>query len=80
MALEQESARSEGRKPNLRDEPLISTEQLSELSGWAMMPKGLVVYFDFPHVIAVFDRTFIPYSVLNEYLKPSGPAARIHKI
>jgi hypothetical protein len=79
-AMEQEEARREGRKPNPRDEPIISTEQLSELSGWAMTPKGLVVYFDFPHVIAVFDRTFIPYSVVNEYLKPDGPAARIHKL
>ena len=79
VALEQESARSEGRKPNQRDAPIISTEQLSELSGWAMTPKGLVVYFDFPHVIAVFDRTFIPYKVVNDYLKPNGPAGRIQK-
>ena len=75
-ALEQESARSGGRKPNQRDEPIVSTDQLSELSGWAITPKGLVVYFDFPHVIAFFDRTFIPYSVLSEHLKPNGPAAR----
>jgi hypothetical protein len=75
-ALEQESALSEGRKANQRDEPIVSTEQLSELSGWAMTPKGLVVYFDFPHVIAFFDRTVIPYNVVNEHFKPSGPAAR----
>jgi hypothetical protein len=79
-AIEQESARNEGRKPNPRDQSIVSMEQLSELSGWAMTPKGLVVYFDFPHVMAVFDRTFIPYSVVNEYLKPDGPAARIHKL
>jgi hypothetical protein len=72
-ALEEESARSEGRKPKQRDEPLVSEEQLAELSGWALTPKGLVVYFDFPHVMAFFDRTFIPYSVVNEYLKPNGP-------
>jgi hypothetical protein len=75
-ALEQESARSEGRKPNQRDEPIVSMEQLSEISGWAMTPKGLVVYFDFPHVIAYFDRTLIPYSVVNEHFKPNGPATR----
>ena len=80
VAIEQEEARSEGRKPNQRDEPPISMEQLSELSGWAMTPKGLVVYFDFAHVMAVFDKTFVPYSVVNEYLKPNGPAARIHKL
>lgn len=77
--IEQEDARREGRKPNQRDEPIVSMEQLSELSGWAMTPKGLVVYFDFPHVMAVFDKTFVPYSVINEYLKPSGPAARFQK-
>lgn len=75
-AIEQDEARREGRAPKQREESLVSVEQLSELSGWAMTPKGLVVYFDFPHVMAVFDRTFIPYSVVNEYLKPSGPAAR----
>lgn len=75
-ALEQESARSEGRKPKERDEPLVSTEQLSELSGWAMTPKGLVIYVDFPHVMAFFDRTFIPFSVVNEHFKPNGAAAR----
>ena len=80
VAYEQENARSEGRKPNQRDEPIISMEQLSELSGWALTPKGLVVYFDFPHVMAAFDRTFIPYSVVNEYLKPNGPAGRVHKL
>jgi hypothetical protein len=76
-AIEQEEASREGRPPKQRDEPLVSTEQLSELSGWAMTPKGLVVYFDFPHVMAVFDKTFVPYSVVSEFLKPDGPASRI---
>ncbi len=75
-ALEQEDARREGRKPNPRDEPIMTIDQLSELSDWAMTPQGLMVYFDFPHAIAVFDRTFIPFSVVNEHLKPNGPAAR----
>jgi hypothetical protein len=76
-ALEEESARSENRKPKPRDESLVSEDQLSELSGWAMTPKGLMVYFDFPHVMAYFDRTAVPYSVVNDYLKPNGPASRI---
>jgi len=75
-ALEAEEARQAGRKPNPRDEPIVSTDQLTELSGWAITPKGLVVYFDFPHVIAYFDKTFVPYSVVKQYLKPNGPAAR----
>jgi hypothetical protein len=78
-ALEQEDAKREGRKPNPRDEPLVTIEQLSELSDWGMTPQGLTVYFDLPHAIAVFDRTLIPYSVVDEYLKPNGPAARFHK-
>lgn len=78
-AIEQTDARSEGRKPNKRDEPIVTIDQLSEISGWALTPRGFMVYFDFPHVIAVFDRTFIPYSVVIEHLKPNGPAARFHK-
>jgi hypothetical protein len=79
VAIEQDNARHEGRKAEQRDESIISTDQLSELSGWAMTPKGLMVYFDFPHVIAVFDRTFVPYSAVKESLKPNGPAARFNK-
>ena len=77
VAIEQEEAQREGRKIDQRAEPIVSVEQLSELSGWAVTPKGLVVYFDFPHVIAVFDKTFVPFSVVSEYLKPNGAAARI---
>ena len=78
-AIEQDEARREGRAPKQRDEAIVSMEQLSELSGWALTPKGLVVYFDFPHVMAVFDKTFVPYSVVSEYLNPNGPAARFQK-
>lgn len=78
-AIELQDAKSEGRKPNPRDEPLVTIDQLSEISDWGMTPKGLVVYFDFAHAISAFDRTFIPYSVVNEYFKPSGPAARFNK-
>jgi len=77
--LEHDNARREGRKPKTREESIVSMEQLSELSGWAMTPKGLAVYFDFPHVMAVFDKTFVPYSVVGEFLKPDGPASRIQR-
>ena len=79
-AIEQEEAQREGRPPKQRDEPLVSMEELSELSGWALTPKGLVVYFDFPHVMAAFDRTFVPYGVVTDHLKPNGPAARFQKL
>jgi hypothetical protein len=75
-ALEQDEAKREGRKPNPRDEPITSIEQLSEISDWSMTPFGLVVYFDFPHAISVFDKNFVPYSVLKNYLKPNTPASR----
>ncbi len=77
-AMEQEDAKRENRKPVKRDASIVSTDQLLELSGWALTPKGLVVYFDFPHVIAVFDRTFVPYDVIKEYLQPNDPVARFH--
>jgi len=75
-AIEQEDARREGRKAQPQDEPIVSMDQLTELSHWAMTPKGLMVYFDFPHVISVFDRTFVPYNLLRDCLQPNGPAVR----
>lgn len=74
--LEQDEARREGRKPKPREDSIVSMDQLEELSGWGITPKGLMVYFDFPHVMAVFDKTFVPYSVIRNHLKPNGPAAR----
>ena len=76
IAFEEADAKSEGRKPVKRDDPIVTEDQLSEISSWGLTPKGLVVYFDFAHAIAVFDRTVVPYSVIKTYLKPNGPAAR----
>lgn len=75
VAFEQD-ARRENRQPVKRDDSIVSEDQLNELSGWALTARGLVVYFDFPHVIAVFDKTLVPYSVVKQYLNPNGPAAR----
>jgi Deacetylase PdaC len=74
--IEQEDAKREGRKPQTQDEPIVSMDQLTDLSHWASTPNGIMVYFDFPHVISVFDRTFVPYRVVKNYLQPNGPAAR----
>ena len=74
--MEKDNARRENREPQKRDAPIVTMDELGELSGWAMTPKGVNVYFDFPHVIAVFDKNFVPYSVIREYLKPNGPAAK----
>ena len=76
VAIEEADAKSEGRKPTPREDPIVTAEQLSEISSWGLTPKGLMVYFDFPHVIAVFDRTLVPYSVVSAYLKPNAPATR----
>jgi hypothetical protein len=78
VAIEEADAKSEGRKRTPREDPMVTAEQLSEISNWGLTPKGLVVYFDFSHVIAVFDRTVVPYDVINEYLKPNGPVARYY--
>jgi len=78
-ALEQEDAKREGRKPSPRDGSIISIDELSEISNWGVTPGGLVVYFDFPHAIAVFDRNVVPYRVIRDYLKPNTPASRFNK-
>ena len=75
-AFEEDDARRENRKPVKHDDSIVSEDQLDQPSGWAMTPRGLVVYFDFPHVIAVFDKTLVPYSVVKQYLNPNGPAIR----
>ena len=77
VELEKDNARRENRQPAKQDEPLISTDQLTEVSDFALTPKGVIVYFDFPHVIAYFDKNFVPYSVIKEYLKPNGPAEKV---
>ncbi|HEY0349020.1 MAG TPA: DUF3298 domain-containing protein [Pyrinomonadaceae bacterium] len=79
VAIEESDAKSEGRKPIKREDPIVTEDQLSEISSWGLTPKGLVVYFDFAHAIAVFDRTVIPYNVVGEYLKPNSPAVRFYK-
>ncbi|HEX7722600.1 MAG TPA: DUF4163 domain-containing protein [Pyrinomonadaceae bacterium] len=79
VAIEESDAKSEGRKPIKREDSIVTEDQLSEISSWGLTPKGLVVYFDFAHAIAVFDRTVIPYNVVSEYLKPNSPAVRFYK-
>jgi len=68
--------KSEPQATTKRDEPIISEDQLTELSGFGLTPKGLLVYFDFPHVMAYFDKNFVPYDVVKQYFNPSGPAGR----
>jgi hypothetical protein len=59
----------EARKPKPRQAQLVSTEELSQIDAFAITPEGLMIYFDFPHVMSVFDKKFIPYSVVSELLQ-----------
>jgi hypothetical protein len=72
--MEEDEARRNKRQPEKRDEPVMAIDRLPEMDTWALSPKGFVVYFDFPHVMAVFDKTVVPYSVLARYFKSDGVA------
>ena len=76
QAVEADNARRENRQPTKRTEPIIPMDSLTEISGFALTPRGFYVYFDFPHVIAFFDKNFVPYEAVREHLKPGGPAFR----
>jgi hypothetical protein len=70
-ARARKDAEQENMPPEQRAEELFTQDQLSEWSGWAMTNRGLLVYFDFPHVIAAYSREFIPARVLKDYLDPA---------
>lgn len=58
------------------DEPIVVGESAERWTAWGLTPRGLVLYYDLPHVIAVFDKVFIPWRELQDVLDPKGPAAR----
>ena len=70
--MELADARREKRQPEKRNEPLMEADQLPEMETWAFSPKGVAVYFGFPHVMAVFTRTIVPYDVLAPYIRPDA--------
>lgn len=57
-----------------RDEPMMQRDYLPSMSSWGLTSKGLAVYFDFPHVLAVFTKTVIPYKELANHFRPDGVA------
>jgi hypothetical protein len=61
-------AQQENMPPDQQTEELFSQDQLSEWKAWAMSRRGIFVYYDLPHVIAVYSREFIPSSVLKDQL------------
>ncbi len=58
------------------DEMLFTADSTEEWQAWGMTPRGLVLYLDLPHVIAVFDKVFIPWTELQDTLDLQGPAAQ----
>jgi Deacetylase PdaC len=70
--LELADARRDNRQPEKRGEPFMEADQLPEMEGWAFSPKGVAVYFGFPHAMAVFTRTIVPYEVLRPYIRPDA--------
>jgi len=70
--IEIDEAKRENRQPQKRDQPVMSEDGLPEMDTWGLSTKGFVVYFDFPHVMAVFDKTVVPYGLLARYLNPKG--------
>ena len=73
--LEQEEARSENRQPEKKDF-LASEDEPAEILAWGFTPKGVAVYFDFAHVMAVFSKVIVPYSEVKDHLKPNSPMAK----
>jgi len=70
--MDRQEARRNNRQPEKRDEPVMSADQLPEMATWGVSAKGFVVYFDFPHVMAVFDKTIVPWGLLTRYLRADG--------
>lgn len=71
--LEEETAKEEHRKAEPQDDTPVLPELLEEISAFALTPRGVMIYYDLPHVVAVFDRNFVPYSVVKNFLKPDSP-------
>ena len=70
--FDRDDARRNNSEYKKRDEPVMTLEQLPEMETWGLSSKGIVVYFGFPHVMAVFTRTVVPVSVVSRYLRPDG--------
>ena len=73
--LEREDARTEGRQPEKKD-PIVFDDEPAEILAWGFTPKGVAVYFDFAHVMAVFTKVVVPYSEVKTYVKPNVPIAK----
>jgi hypothetical protein len=75
VQLEQNEAREENRQPEKRDD-VVSDDEPAEILAWGFTPKGVVVYFDFAHVMWVFSKVVVPYSEVKDHLKPDSPISK----
>ncbi|MGI8642152.1 MAG: RsiV family protein [Pyrinomonadaceae bacterium] len=66
-----ESINKELKSQNQSDLP---AEYVSDFDNWALTRKGIVVYYEFPHVLAALGRVFVPFSALREHLNERGAA------
>jgi len=69
VQLEQADAREENRQPENRGD-VVSVDEPAEILAWGFTPKGVVVYFDFAHVMWVFSKVVVPYAEVKAHLKP----------
>lgn len=56
---------------------LMTPDRADGIEAWAMTPRGVVIYFNFPQVMAAFSRNFVPYGAVKELLRTDGPAADV---
>ena len=54
---------------------LMTPDRADGIEAWALAPRGVVIYFNFPQVMAAFSRNFVPYDAVKDLLRPDGPAA-----
>lgn len=57
-------------------EDLMPPDREDDIEAWAMTPRGIVIYFNFPQVMAAFSRNFVPFGAVTDLLSRDGPAAR----
>ena len=56
-------------------EDLMPPDRADGIEAWALTPRGVIIYFNFPQVMAAFSRNFVPYSAVRDLLRADGPAA-----
>ncbi|MBA2737441.1 MAG: DUF4163 domain-containing protein [Pyrinomonadaceae bacterium] len=57
----------------------LPADMVSSVEKWAITRRGIVVYYDFPHVIFALSRVFVPFAALEEKLNPNGAAMSLRK-